>query len=183
LIPDAIILERYDDPQAKVPMGLYWEQNGLYVWESPCSDSMSDTLARSSVQDFGALEGEFTTRWFHEAAYCEADLRRVYRNLRCDYFDGEILAGGDVNELAFLGSLLWWQNNSNIDGHVLLGYTVAIGSATDWVELCSIRTVYGDWGLCDEITLESTTHAIRYGSSAVELGEPNVVRTIQGKCM
>lgn len=179
-ISDEVILSRYRD-DAHVPRGLYFEPASLATWAEPCSDSLADTLTRSMMQNLGTFEGEFTTDWFHETAWCNGGLRRLYRNLRCDYFDGQRLANGSAEALAFLASLLWWQNYSNVTGSAILGYSWNIGDATDRVELCTIRTVYGDFGLCDEITLESTIHAIRVGGD-VTLGEPRILRTIQGRC-
>jgi hypothetical protein len=187
-LSDAEILARYDDFAAKVPQGLYWEPSMIAFWEDPCSPSLAQTVTRSSSAGLGTFDAQFETAWFYEAAYCQNGLRRVYRNLRCDYFDGttirlppEVSRVPMPQDLAFLASLLWWRDNGNIGGNALLGYSIAIGNATDWVEMCTLRTTYGDFGLCDEITLESTTHTLRFGGT-VELGTPSVIRTIQGRC-
>jgi len=180
-IPDEVILARYADFDAKMPQGLFWEPPPGAIWEEPCSDSLADTVANAEAAELGEPDGEFETEWFYEATRCSGSQRRFYRNLRCDYFDGTMLADGSGQTLPFLASLLWWQDNFNVDGNQLIGYSVQIGNATDWVEVCTIRTVYGDFGLCDEITLESTTHSVVFGGS-VTLGEPEVVRTIQGEC-
>jgi len=38
-----------------------------------------------------------------------------------------------------------------------------------------------DFGLCDEITFESTMHLLSVDGT-VQLGTPSVIRTIQGRC-
>ncbi len=184
-VTDEQILARYDDNDAKVPQGSFWEPPPGAIWAEPCSASLEDTAANAAAAGLGEPEAEYETDWFYEATTCDGGQRRFYRNLRCDYFDGMTLANGnqgvDGQALAFLASLLWWQDNFNVTGNQLLGYSIAIGDATDWVEVCTIRTVYGDFGLCDEITLESTSHTIFFPGE-VTLGEPEVVRTIQGDC-
>ena len=181
LISDADILARYDDPAAKVPRGLYWEPSTIAFWEDPCSSSVAETVTRSSAQGLGTFDAQFETQWFYEAVYCQNGVRRAYRNLRCDYFDGTMLRTPLPEELAFLASLLWWQDNGNFGGAVFLGYSIAVGNATDWVEVCTLRTTYGDFGLCDQITLEGTTHILRIDGT-VELGTASVIRTLQGRC-
>jgi hypothetical protein len=180
-ITDEVILARYNDEAAKVPQGSFWEPPPGAIWAEPCSDSLAQTEANAQAAGLGTIEAGYPTEWFYEATTCDGSQRRFYRNLRCDYFDGTNLANGSGETLAFLASLLWWQDNFNITGHQLLGYTVQVGNATDWVEVCTIRTVYGDFGLCDEITLESTSHSTVI-PGMVTLGEPQVVRTIQGEC-
>lgn len=187
LIDDEVILARYKDPDQKVPQGLYFEPPGaLSRWEEPCSESIADTLERAG-EWVGEVEGQLTSDWSHEVSGCYSGgsstgaSRRIYSNLRCDYFDGTELAEDGTENLAYLVSLLWWMDNGNLGGSQILGYSVTIGDATDQVHLCTIRTTFGDFGLCDQITLESTTHLITVGGQ-VTLGEPTVVRTIEGDC-
>lgn len=188
LIEDEFILARYEDPAQKVPQGLYFEPPGvLSRWEEPCSESLDETLERAS-EWVGEVEGQMTSDWSHEVSGCydaggssTPDSRRIYNNLSCDYFDGTMLDGDGAENLAYLVSLLWWMDNGNLGGSQILGYSATIGDATDLVHLCTIHTTFGDFGLCDEITLESTTHRIMVGGQ-VMLGEPTVVRTIQGNC-
>jgi hypothetical protein len=182
-IEDEVILARYKDEAQKVPQGLYFERNVLIsVWEQPCSESLEDTVARSN-SFVSNVEEPLTSDWSYELSGCndDSDVRRVYSNLRCDYFDGTQLAVEGAENLAFLASLLWWMDHGNLAGSQILGYGVTVGGASDLVHMCTIRTVFGDFGLCDEITLESTTHGILVGGQ-VGLGEPAVVRTLQGDC-
>jgi hypothetical protein len=181
-VSDQLIVARYQDLEQKVPRGSYWEPAGVVSWwEDPCSDSIEATLMRAGALPLGEPEGQLTSDWSHEISGCLDGNRRVYSNLRCDYFDGSTLAGGSFESLGYLVSLLWWMDYGNLGGSQILGYTSTIGGATDTVEVCSIRTTFGDFGLCDEITLETTTHRVMVGG-AVTLGEPEVVRTIQGNC-
>jgi hypothetical protein len=178
-ISDDILLARYDELDEKVPEGLFWEPPPGATWQPPCSDSPEETAA--SGANLGALEDTFTTDWFYEATFCEGSQRRLYRNLRCDYFDGSNLANPSGEELVFLMSLLWWQQYFNMGGSAVIGYAVMPGDATDWVEFCTIGTVYGDFGLCDEITLTRWSGTVVVNGE-VNLGEPEVVRVIQGEC-
>jgi hypothetical protein len=182
LIADELILARYKDFDARVPEGSYYEPAGPIVfWGPPCSVTLAETVRRSGLEQLGTPENQFETEWFYEATSCQNGVRRAYRNLRCDYFDGTKLSAPSVERLAFLGSLLWWSTHYNSSGSALLGYSIAIGDATEWVEFCTISTVGGDFGLCDEITLESTTHSLTYDGT-VKLGEPTTVRTLKGDC-
>jgi hypothetical protein len=152
------------------------------IWAETCSDSAAQVSNEGNSQDLGELEAEFATPWFYETSYCgENNVRRVYRSLRCDYFDGTTLSENTGEALSFLASLLWWKDNGFMHGNVLLGHSVTVGNATEWVQTCSLRTVFGDFGLCDEITLETSPHLVRFDGE-VMLGEPEVVRTIQGDC-
>ena len=181
-VTDQVILARYKDFKARMPMGLYYEPADLVAtWESPCSSSLAETVKRAAARPGGTFDQQFTTDWFYEAEFCRDGLRHVYRNLRCDYFDGQKMPKQDPEALAFLASLLWWGDNANLDGSALIGYSVSIGNATDWVELCTINTVHGDFGLCDEITLQTTTDTILYDGT-VKLGQPKTLRTIKGDC-
>lgn len=167
---------------AKVPQGFYWEPSGIVSWwEDPCSESPSSTLQRSHNKPVGDIEGQVTSDWSYEVSGCSSGDRRIYSNLRCDYFDGTTLALGSYQELLYLASLLWWADNGNLGGSQILGFSANIGDAADQVTLCTIRTTYGDFGLCDTITLEQTTHRVTVDGT-VTLGQPEAVRSIQGEC-
>jgi hypothetical protein len=47
--------------------------------------------------------------------------------------------------------------------------------------LCTVRTTFGEPGVCDVITVERTYHAILSGG-LITLGSPEVVRTLEGTC-
>ena len=181
-IDDATLIARYDDFKARVPQGLYYEaESPSQRWELPCSMSEAETAARGSKLQLGTAKATFKTDWFYEAEFCSMNERLVYRNLRCDYFDGTTLADPSPENLAFLGSLLWWADNWNLSGAAVLGYAVTIGNATDWVEMCALETNHGDFGLCDEVRLQRTQHRVRFGGE-VTLGMPELMRTAKGKC-
>jgi hypothetical protein len=65
-------------------------------------------------------------------------------------------------------------------GHKILGGFGYIGSATNMYEMCHVTTVYGDWGLEDEITLRSTTWTVDIMGGAAGIGAETVHRTIEG---
>jgi hypothetical protein len=76
---------------------------------------------------------------------------------------------------------MWWGNYNNLGGSAILGHSVTSGDATDVVEICSISVTMGDFGLCDEIRLESTKHRLRFDGTVL-LGAPQVIRTLKGDC-
>lgn len=179
---DALIVARYGDFKARVARGLYCEEPGAFQhWELPCSNSLAETVERGSKRNLGTAKGKFTTDWFYEAEFCDGKTRGVYRNLRCDYYDGAKLTPATPENLAFLRSLLWWAENWNHDGSALLGYTVTVGDATDSIEMCSLEATYGDFGLCDEVRLLSAQDSILFGG-AVQLGDAKLLRTVKGRC-
>jgi hypothetical protein len=181
-VSDEDILARYKDLDAKVPQGLYWEPPGtLAWWGEACSESPAETLDHANERPIGDVEDQVSSDWSYEVSGCYEGSRRVYSDLSCDYFDGTTLAGSTYEDLAYLASLLWWIDNGNLTGAQILGYASMVGGATDLILLCTIRTSFGDFGLCDQITLQQTMHSITVDGT-VSLGEPDTVRTIQGDC-
>ncbi len=178
-IPQDVLIARFESVADRVPKGLYYEPDGpITLWQEPCARAPEEAMMRGA----GGLEALFTTPWFYEAAFCDDGPRRSVRSLRCDYFDGIKLSEPTRENLVFLASLRWWAQNHDSSGTALLGYSVTtIGSATDWIELCTLRGVAGDFGLCDEITVERTEASIRYDGE-VKLGQPERVSVVQGNC-
>src|SRR5690606_13893945 len=116
-LSDEVILARYKDFDQKTPQGLYWEPPGIVSWwEEPCSESLDETLERSSERQLGEVDGQSSSDWSHQVSGCYGDSRRVYSNISCDYFDGTQLANGNGQELAYLASLLWWMDHGNVTG-------------------------------------------------------------------
>jgi len=186
-LSDEVILARYKDYTARVPRGLYYEPSeSITFWNEPCSESPEQTVSRGPTDGNGTFLGSYSSEWFYEAVYCYGGVRRIERNLRCDYFDGSKLANASPERLAFLASMLWWSDNGNLSGSAILGHSVAIGDATDVVNVCTIRVTFGDFGLCDQVQLENTAHRLRLGptaaASVVQLGKPEVIRTLEGDC-
>lgn len=182
LIEDDVILDRYDDTDAKVPRGLYYEQPGTVSWwDEPCSDSLDETVDRIGDHAIGEIQSQVATDWSYTVAGCMNGAHRFYNNLRCDYFDGTTLDGSSAEDLAFLASLLWWMERGNLGGAQILGYTASIGGATDTVVMCTLRTTFGDFGLCDQITLEETQYTITV-NGRVTIRDTETVRTIEGNC-
>jgi hypothetical protein len=193
-----VILERYRDPSARVPRGLYYEPQHLGViekWVEGCAPSLADTLVRARAE-LGPLAGGSTTEWFNEAIPC-SDSYWPFRQLRCDYFDdrdlrqGKRFANPDAGpeELAFLGSLRWWSDNRAIADATLLGYNVQVQGTTQVVELCELSTTRGSdlivngvlTRICDSVDVFRTQHAMK-ADGAIVLGTAERVRTIEGRC-
>jgi hypothetical protein len=185
-LPDSVVLERYADESAKVPTGFFYEEPGEIVyWNIACSASLDATTMAARTEVGGTLDGTATTPYFYEAAMCNGDARTRYRRLRCDYYDGTHLKRGPttsgVDDLLFWSGLMWFVANENLDGAMLISGSTTIGNATDLAEICTTKTTYGDFGLCDSITLTST---VVKGSVDGTAGLVSIVdlRTIKGKC-
>jgi hypothetical protein len=172
-----------------VPAGFYDETFGPMEgaqWREPCSASLDDTRMRAT-ELFGAsaLTGaERSSAQFHEVDVTSGSFAYHYRNTRCDWFDGTRLHVGFVGDpgpLKELADYLWFVENHDLGGaHVLAGIE-RVGDATQRYDLCFVTTVYGDFGLCDRITLHTRAHAS--GPDGQITVEPDVEeRTIQGTC-
>ena len=188
---DAAILDVvYNGP--KVPPGYFvdsYPTNEFPQWGSAtCSPEMAVTQsAASALFTTGTLTGatRSTMEFFEVDVLISGGAYTVhYREHRCDYWDGSVLGGGlppfDWLDLQWLSGYLWYSQNHNMGGHHILGGFGNIGSATDWFDLCHVTTVYGDFGLFDEITLKSTGHAILQFGGDVTISPPVIHRTIQG---
>jgi hypothetical protein len=181
-VADSIILARSRDPWSRVPQGYYYEAGDrIAFWNEPCSKSLDETVARGPTDGMGTFLASYSNDWFYEAAYCFNGVRRLERNLRCDYFDGENLANPTVDRLLFLAGLSWWAKNENLAGAAIIGHTVVSGNAVDIVQLCTVSTSFGDFGLCDELRVETTNYSM-WLNGMVAVGEPQLVRTIKGPC-
>lgn len=181
-ITDAVLLARYKDWSARVPQGYYYEPNdSIQFWKDPCSKSVDETVARGPTDGKGTFIESSSSEWFYEADYCNNGVRRLELNLRCDYFDGNKLANPTVDRLAFLAGLLWWSKQHNNASAVLLGHAVAGGNAVDIVELCTLETSFGDFGLCDELRLQTTNYNMDL-NGRVTIGATQTIRTVKGKC-
>ena len=181
-ISDAIIISRSRDRSGRVPQGYYYEaSDNIAFWNEPCSKSLDETVSRGPTDGMGTFLASYSNDWFYEAAYCFNGVRRLERNLRCDYFDGTTLAEPSDERMTFLAGLLWWSQNQNLSGAAIIGHSVAIGDAVDTVVLCTVSTSHGDFGLCDELRVERTDYRV-WLDGRVAIGEPQLVRTIQGQC-
>ena len=56
----------------------------------------------------------------------------------------------------------------------------SIGSATNFFELCHITTVFGDWGLRDEITVWTTGYGVLQFGGTVTVNQPQNLGVILG---
>jgi len=179
----------YNGP--KVPAGYFvdsYPSNEFPQWGSTgCSTSLANTQgAASSLFTTGTLTGATrTTTEFYEVDLQVGTNTVHFREHRCDYWDGSIL-GGTIPlswvELQWLAGYLWYSDNHNIGGHHILGGLGHVGNTTDWFDLCHVTTVYGDFGLCDQITLRSTGHSVFQFGGPVTISPSVAHRTIQGNC-
>jgi hypothetical protein len=185
----AVLAVVYGGP--KVPAGYFvdtYPSNEFPQWGTTgCSQSITNTQGvASSLFTTGTLTGatRTTTEFYEVDVLISGGSYTVhFREHRCDYWDGSVL-GGTIPfgwaDLQWLSGYLWYSQNHNMGGHHILGGFGNIGSATDWFDLCHVTTVYGDFGLFDQITLKSTGHSVLQFQGDVNISAPVVHRTIQG---
>jgi hypothetical protein len=171
-----------------VPDGFYDETFGMHEgaqWRDPCSGSLDDTRMRATAL-FGAaaLTGaERSSAQFHEVDVTSSGLTYHYRNTRCDYFDGTRLSTvvNDPGPLKALADYLWFVQFHDLGGsHVLAGIE-HVGDATQRYDLCFVTTTYGDFGLCDRITLHTRGLSASFGGGVMIAPDVDV-RALQGEC-
>ena len=171
-----------------VPDGFYDETFGPHEgaqWREPCSGSLDDTRMRATAL-FGAtaLTGaERSSAQFHEVDVTSSGFTYHYRNTRCDYFDGTSLRTvvNDPGPLKALADYLWFVQFHDLGGsHVLAGIE-HVGDATQRYDLCFVTTTYGDFGLCDAITLHTRSHSASFGGGVMIAPDVDV-RTLAGEC-
>ena len=172
----------------KVPPGFYFEMPGPMEglqWRTPCSASLADTRTRAEMVFPGALTGvERSTPFFHEVTTMPSTFTFQFRNTRCDYFDGATLAGSPILSPAPLKELadyLWFTQNHNFGGAHIIAGIEDVGSATQRYRLCHVSTVYGDFGLCDMVTLHTRAYSV-VPDGSVTVSPDTSERTIMGMC-
>lgn len=186
-LSDESILESYAVRDRRTLRTYYYDPAEVVIWGDRCSDdSWSAEAWAGETSGLEEPEATYTTDYFYEVAYCSAEraTRVRYRWLRCDYFDGYFFWGpapSNRDAPGFLGSLLWFTEQRGLEGSQLISVRNVPGDVSDTAELCTIRTTYGDFGLCDEITLESWLISIGEEYDVTRSG-PSVVRTLTGKC-
>ncbi len=184
-IPESQILAAvYGGP--KVPAG-YWSDPATSAqWWAPCSDTLATTQANAASRyPLGTPTGNgATTTWFHEVEMSLSGGSTVlYRNTRCDWFDGTTLAGGPFAgwaELQELVGYLWWTENHNLGGAHIVGGVGNVGGATNFFSLCHVSTVFGDFGIQDEITVWETGYGILQQDGTVNPSPPQQQGVVLG---
>jgi len=76
---------------------------------------------------------------------------------------------------------LWFIENYNIDGQkVLSSFTEDQGDSVKHT-IYETHVVYGDWGVCDQITLIKSEYIVDKNSGEITISQENV-KTVKGKC-
>ncbi len=196
-LTDATLIERASAALATTPTGFFYEprrpDESPPAWRRQCSPTLSNLVEWATIYD-EKLAGTLTTEWFYEATYCD-DPRRRFRAPRCDYFDGRKFPNraSTAQDLAFLGSFLWWHHSAANAGARLLGYDVQVDGSQQIVELCSLQISYGGTlidadgvprRLCDTLDLYSTKHVLQplTQTGEVRLGQAELVRQLRTNC-
>ena len=135
-----------------------------------------------SAEFLGTSEHEM----FHDAVFlAPTGLEMHLRQIRCAYWDGAVLYEGqgetwELEPLRQLAGYLWWRDHHNIGGHKIATAWEYPGSATNFLSMCHVETVFGDWGLQDEITLLQTDWSMsQFGGEGWSTGDA-YVRTVLG---
>jgi hypothetical protein len=177
-IPDEVLVARSQSSQERTPRGLFFDSErwkGLLL--EPCASYPEQMSERGGSVGLVGLPVLFTTPWFYEGSFCGIGPGESARSLRCDYFQDGVLADPTPENLAFLASIFWWHENRKKAGTALIGYSVANGDASDWVELCTVRPTRANDAGGGDLRLERTRHSI-FQDGTVSLGQPELVRPI-----
>jgi hypothetical protein len=165
----------------KVPTGYFNDApaGAILSWDPVCANDLNS--ARMSAAQ--ALQAPFTeseqSPFYFEFQSTGGPYPRVYRVTKCSFWDGMRLGSFSLKELA---GYLWFISNHNVTGNFIVTGVEYVGNATCWFTLCQVMTVYGDFGVCDEISLYERTYSISISDGTVMVTSDMLVRTIQGQC-
>jgi hypothetical protein len=195
---EALLQVAYCDYGIKpyVPGGYYYDSTvPRAIWSETCASDVqeaesqaADWAAQSAASPTGdpttyelAITDRLTTDRYYEIALVFDGVPCRYRTTRCDYFDGTTLAGAphsSADELAFLASLLWFQERAG-GAHIMGGVSSELESGYRF-DLCHTSFYAGDWSQWDEVTLLRTSYFITLDGT-VTIGSPESIRTINGE--
>jgi hypothetical protein len=190
LADDAVLDAVYKGP--RVPAGYYDDPLVLketVQWDTGCADDLKEAESMAAVfydwsKTFKVVGGSSTTE-FHEVEVVLGSYAARYRVTRCDWFDGTRLAGGpfaDASALGYLASYLWFVDNFNMGGSTVPAIIERDGKVEHGADLCSTTTVYGDFGLCDEITLWESAYTMDVSGDVTMPSGAKSLRMITGVC-
>jgi hypothetical protein len=173
----------YDGP--KVPEGMYdgdGRTGSLLTWEDGCATDIA--LARVMAgAELGSWDSEsIASPYYYEFTSGTAPDEHVYRVTRCEFFDGTVLGEPyrDWEGARLLASYLWFiENRSNASAKLVAGAYGPSAAAYEF-SLCFTMTVYGDWGLYDEITYYER-HILVGLTGVVSIDADESLRTIEGQ--
>jgi hypothetical protein len=188
-ITDAALFALVYGGAPRVPPGYYFETDEAMAyanWQSPCSSDLADTRARATTAyGAAALTGEErTTEQFYEVDADSGGFTVHFRNTRCDYYDGSTFGGAphdSADRIPLLASYLWWVDFYNLSGSSIAAGVTHPGGPPHEFDLCHVQTVYGDFGLCDEITLKERSFTVAR-DGATSIATDRDIRTVMGMC-
>jgi hypothetical protein len=174
----------YDGP--KVPEGMYdgdGRTGGLLTWEDGCATDIA--LARVMAgAELGSWDSEDdSSPYYYEFISGTAPNEHVYRVTKCEFYDGTALGEPyrDWEGARLLASYLWFiENRANASAKVVAG-AYGLSAAEYEFFLCHTMTVYGDWGLYDQITYYERRITIDLSEGVVTIDADQSLRTIQGE--
>ena len=155
---------------------------GLLSWNDSCASDFA--AARVLAQGvLGAWDSEDdSSPYYYEFISGTGSSAQVHRVTECEFYDGSVLGAPYRNPdgVRLLASYLWFiENRSNASLKVVAG---AYGPSAASIEffLCFTLTVYGDWGLYDQITYTERLVSVDT-SGNVTIDPDQSLRTIQGQ--
>lgn len=171
---------------SKAPAPYDWSANpgGTLTWSAACaSDLASARLLAAQALAVVDREDAASPYFYEFADETSRTYDQVYRATKCEFYDGAVLGTPyrSLDGLGLVASYLWFaKNRSNSSAKIVAGAPVATAATVDQFFLCSTLTVYGDWGMYDEIRYYEQRHTLD-ASGTVVIGTEQLLRTIQGK--
>jgi hypothetical protein len=192
---DEILAAVYGGP--KVPAGFPLDElevgdegEGAWpTWGKGCSASLDAARKDAEIEaekSAGWLTGsERTTPYFHEIdiAISEGAYTIHFRKTRCDYFDGQKLAGEATPEaLAELAVYLWYSRWSITNGYNALHGIHEEEDGALTFTLCEAQTSFGECGACDEVMLLQASYKLSKDGSVTLPEASQPIRMLVGSC-
>jgi hypothetical protein len=173
----------YDGP--KVPEGMYDGDSrigGLLSWNDSCASDFAAARVLAEAEMGSWTSEDDSSPYYYEFISGTAPDERVHRVTKCEFFDGEVLGEPyrDWDGARLLVSYLWFvEYRVNASAKVVAGAYGPSAAAYEFF-LCFTLTVYGDWGLYDEITYYERPITVDL-SGVVSIDADQSLRTIQGQ--
>jgi hypothetical protein len=169
----------------KAPEPYNWDAlpGGTLTWDKACASDLATarSLAKAALT---TLDRENATSPYYYEFVDETSQSydQGYRVTRCEFYDGAVLGQPyrNLDGLGLLASYLWFIKNHNSGSHKIVASAPVVGSASPTLFLCYTLTVYGDWGLSDDIRYYQTRYALD-ASGSLTVADDEKIRNIQGK--
>ena len=174
----------YEGPKAPEPYDWGSNPGGTLTWSATCANDLASARLLGA-QALASLDREdATSPYFYEFAdETSRTYDQIHRVTKCEFYDGAALGPThrNLDGLGLVASYLWFtKNQTNASAKIVAGAPVALAATVDEFFLCSTLTVYGDWGMYDEIRYYERRHTLDV-SGTVGIGTDELLRTLQGR--